>query len=120
VAEISLHFLQITMNNSTIEAAVHRIADQLRRGLDPESIYLFGSHARGDAGPNSDLDFLVVVRESDKPRSKRACAARKVVNDRSISKDIVVMTREEWRRGLKVVASLPSTVTREGKLLYER
>lgn len=103
-----------------VKTAQNRIVDQLRRGLDPDAIYLFGSHSRGDAGADSDLDFLVILRESDHPRSKRAHAARKVVTDRSIAKDILVMTQEEWKRGLKVVPSLPTTVVREGTLLYER
>jgi predicted nucleotidyltransferase len=106
--------------NADLENAQNRIVAQLRQGLNPDAIYLFGSHARGDAGAGSDLDFLVVVRESDKPRSKRARDARKVVTDRSVAKDILVMTQDEWKRGLQVVASLPATVVREGKLLYER
>jgi predicted nucleotidyltransferase len=108
------------MENSNIEKVVRRISGQLRRALNPEAVYLFGSHARGDAGEESDLDFLVVVKESNQPRSKRDQEARAVVTDRSVAKDILVITLEEWRRGLKVVASLPSTVAREGKLLYER
>ncbi len=106
--------------NVDLEAAQNRIVAQLRQGLNPDAIYLFGSHARGDAGEDSDLDFLVVVRESDQPRSKRARDARAVVTDRSVAKDILVMTQEEWKRGLQVVASLPTTVVREGTLLYER
>lgn len=37
----------------------------------PLKIVMFGSHARGDAGPGSDLDILI-VEESDLPRYKRA------------------------------------------------
>lgn len=106
--------------NVETQLAQNRIVAQLRQGLNPDAIYLFGSHARGDAGADSDLDFLVIVHESDQPRSQRAQAARALVNDRSIAKDILVMTQEEWRRELQVVASLPATVVREGKLLYER
>jgi len=108
------------MNNSNIEKVARRISGQLRKALNPEAIYLFGSHARGDAGKESDLDFLVVVKESSQPQLKRAQEARAVVTERSVAKDILVFTQEEWQRGLKVVASLPSTVAREGKLLYER
>ena len=115
----AIHELSV-MLNADLETSQNRIVDQLRKGLDPDAIYLFGSHSRGDAGADSDLDFLVIVRESDQPRSKRAQAAREVVTDRSVAKDILVMTQEEWKRGLKVVASLPTTVVREGKLLYER
>lgn len=105
---------------TNIETALTTIVTQLRNGLNPEAIYLFGSHARGDAGADSDVDLLVVVGESSQPRHRRAQQARAIANDRSVAKDILVFTRQEWERGLKVVASLPTTVTREGRLLYER
>ena len=108
------------MNRADLENAQNRIVAQLRQGLNPDAIYLFGSHARGDAAADSDLDFLVVVPTSDQPRSKRARYAREAVTERSVAKDILVLTQEEWKRGLQVVASLPTTVVREGKLLYER
>ncbi|MCL5102811.1 MAG: nucleotidyltransferase domain-containing protein [Armatimonadetes bacterium] len=31
--------------------------------MDPERVYLFGSHARGTARENSDVDLLVIERE---------------------------------------------------------
>lgn len=103
-----------------VETALHITITQLRKGMNPDAIYLFGSHARGDAQPDSDLDLVVLIGTSDQPRYKRAQQARKVATDRSIAKDILVYTHKEWERGLKVAASLPTTVVREGKLVYER
>jgi uncharacterized protein len=40
-----------------IEQMVRRIVEQFH----PERVILFGSHARGDAGPDSDVDLLVVM-----------------------------------------------------------
>ena len=102
------------------ERALENIVGQLRVGMDPEAIYLFGSHARGDANPDSDLDLLVVVENSDLPRHQRAQEARRLAGEKSVSKDILVLTRSEWTRGRRVVCSLPTTVAREGRLLYER
>ncbi len=45
---------------------VRRIVHRFR----PERIILFGSHARGDAGPDSDVDLLVVM--SRRPRAQSA------------------------------------------------
>jgi predicted nucleotidyltransferase len=39
--------------------------------VQPEKIVLFGSRARGDARPSSDLDLLVIA-ESDEPRFRRS------------------------------------------------
>src|SRR5438067_2035271 len=45
----------------TTEQALAEITRRLVVFYRPEKIYLFGSFARGDAGPDSDLDFLVVL-----------------------------------------------------------
>jgi predicted nucleotidyltransferase len=59
------------------------IDEMTRRLVDfyhPVRIYLFGSEARGEAGPDSDLDFLVVVPDDTpefmKPREFRVAEAR--------------------------------------------
>ena len=40
-------------------ADIQRMARRIVRLFDPERVILFGSHARGEAGPDSDVDFLV-------------------------------------------------------------
>jgi uncharacterized protein len=97
---------------------VQLIADQLRRAMYPEKIYLFGSYARGDAGPDSDLDFLAVVTDSSMSRYERALQARSHVDSTSFPLDIVVLTKKEWESEKRVVCSLSSTVLREGICLY--
>ena len=44
-------------NKKIIEALVRRIADEVH----PLRILLFGSAARGNMGPDSDIDLLVVM-----------------------------------------------------------
>jgi uncharacterized protein len=39
----------------------------IAREFHPERIILFGSHARGDAGPDSDVDLLVLMRGNGRP-----------------------------------------------------
>jgi predicted nucleotidyltransferase len=39
------------------------MAERIVREYDPVKIILFGSHARGEAGPDSDIDVLVVLPE---------------------------------------------------------
>ena len=55
------------------------IAEITRRLVDyyhPERIYLFGSAARGDGGPDSDLDFCVVLPDEAPPAFYRPGAHR--------------------------------------------
>jgi predicted nucleotidyltransferase len=93
------------------------IAQRLHHGLAADEVYLFGSHARGEGTPDSDLDFLVVVPQSSKSRYERAVAALRAAGDVPFPKDIIVLTRAEWEKELKAPCSLSSTVLREGILL---
>ncbi len=100
----------------TIDAITRRLIDFYQ----PVRIYLFGSAARGDSGPDSDLDFCVVLPD-DAPES--------LYRDRSIHKrfwglqaavDVVRLPCSDFdARAAHVVASLPATILREGKLLYD-
>lgn len=92
--------------------------DQLATALAPQEIHLFGSHARGDATADSDIDLMVVVESSDEPRYRRATRAYRAATDHSRPRDILVWTRDEWARGLSNPASLPATIAREGRRLY--
>ncbi|MCX6377034.1 MAG: nucleotidyltransferase domain-containing protein [Armatimonadetes bacterium] len=99
------------------------IVDTVVKSVDPEQVYVFGSHARGEAGENSDLDLLIVEREGFGPtRSRRREMARiwRLLAPFRIPKDILVYSVDEvqrWRDGRNHVIS---HALREGKLLYER
>ncbi|TKB92090.1 MAG: nucleotidyltransferase domain-containing protein [Nitrospira sp.] len=99
-------------------SVVGKIVQRLVSALSPERIYLFGSQARGDAGPDSDYDFLVVVRTSTLPRYRRDQAAFDALLGIGVAKDVLVLTHDEFERQRTVVCSLPATVEREGMLLY--
>ncbi len=103
----------------TLPAEARAIGRRLTDALRADHVYVFGSHARGDAGPDSDLDFLVVVPKSEKSRYQRAVEARGLVRDIRVPKDIIVLTRADWESDLQVVCSLASTVHREGIRLDE-
>ena len=59
----------------TTDPVIEQIVHRLVAALAPERIYLFGSQAREDAGPDSDYDLLVVVPTSALPRYRRDQAA---------------------------------------------
>lgn len=94
------------------------IVGRLVKTLAPESIHLFGSQARGDAGPESDYDLLVVIGTSLLPRYRRDQIAFEALDGVGVAKDVIVLTRDEFEKQRHVVCSLPATVEREGVLLY--
>jgi len=53
------------------EQDIKQVDERLGQTIDAESVILFGSHARGDAGAHSDVDLLIVA-ESEQPRFKRS------------------------------------------------
>lgn len=84
-----------------------------------ERVILFGSHARGEAGVDSDLDILVVA-ESDQPRHKRSRELYRRVRPRHVALDILVFTPAEVARAMKTDVSFISQAMNEGKTLYVR
>lgn len=86
--------------------------------MNAEAVWLFGSAATETTDADSDIDLLAIVAQSNEPRYRRAQNAHRILADIRVPKDVIVLTREEWESQLRVVASLPSAVVREGILLY--
>lgn len=100
------------------DSALTEIIRRLVEAYRPERIYLFGSHARGEAGPDSDYDLLVVVPDSTPPERQRSRLAYEALWGTGTATDVLVWTRNAFESRLHLRASLPSTVLSEGRLLY--
>ena len=98
--------------------ALAQIVERLIRAYEPERIYLFGSMARGDAGPDSDFDLLLVVPDEAEPARRRSRLAYETLRGTGTAADILVVTRTDFDSRLHVLASLAATVAREGMLLH--
>ena len=98
--------------------ALRPIVERLIAAYQPERIYLFGSKARGDYGPDSDFDLMVIVPDDASPARKRSWLAYDVLRGTGTAADVLVWTRSAFESRLHLVASLPATVIREGKLLH--
>lgn len=97
------------------------LAEVVRRlvaAFQPERIYLFGSVARGEAGPDSDYDLLIVVPDDTPPARKRSRLAYEVLRGTGAAADVLVCTHSYFERRRSLRASLPGTVLREGRLLH--
>jgi uncharacterized protein len=104
----------------TREEAIREITRRLVDFYRPERIYLFGSAARGDHGPDSDLDFCVVVPDDAPEGILRTGEIYNRLRAMGFPKDVVPWRRSDFdSRAAHVAASLPATVLREGILLYD-
>ncbi len=96
--------------------------DIIRRIVDafhPSRVVLFGSHARGEATEDSDVDLMVEM-ESDLPAGRRAAQVYGLFHPRRWPMDIVVYTPAEAAQQRTQRYSLLSEIERTGKVLYER
>ncbi len=100
------------------DPALSEIVRRLVEAYEPEEVYLFGSRARGDTGPDSDYDLLVVVPDEAPPSRKRSRLAYERLWGTGTGADVLVWTKGRFDSRLHLKASLPATVLREGKLLY--
>jgi predicted nucleotidyltransferase len=101
------------------EELLQTIATRIAEAIRPQKIILFGSWARGERDPHSDIDLLV-IQESDLPRPQRYAQVRRLFWGMGIPMDILVYTPEEFARYQSVPGSFTHTVTREGRVLYAR
>ncbi len=104
----------------TDDQVLAEMVRRLREAFQPERIYLFGSKARGDTGPDSDYDLLIVVPDEASPERKRSRLAYQALRGTHTAADVLVWTKEAFDSRLHLPASLPAIVVREGKLLYAR
>ena len=103
------------MNNELIATMTEHIV----RDFDPVQIILFGSHARREAPPQSDVDLLVIFSEIADKR-KAAVDSRRGLAGLPVAKDILVTTSEELARQRDWVGTVLRSAQREGEILYER
>jgi uncharacterized protein len=108
-----------TMTESETSDCIAEMVDRIVRQFDPIRVILFGSHARGEATRDSDVDLLVVLPEVD---DKRAAAVRirRALADAPLAKDILVTTPEEIECRGDTIGWILRPALREGRVLYER
>lgn len=102
------------------EGLLEEITRRLIAEFEPEAIYLFGSHAWGEPGENSDLDILILVTGEALPTHQDFVRAHHSLSGLGIPIDVLVKTWTQFDRFRPVRASLDYKIDREGRLLYER
>lgn len=102
-----------------LTAVLDEMVRRIVKECDPEKIILFGSYARGHAGPGSDVDLMVVTRHGE-TRRKVAGDLYHALGGLGVSKDIIVVRPEDVERYRHVVGTIIHPAVRDGKTLYER
>ena len=98
----------------------HQVLDEIVRRIvevaQPDKIIMFGSAARGEMGPNSDVDLLVV--KSNVHRRQTAQAIYMNLAGVGQAVDVVVVTPKDIERYKDSFALVIEPALREGKVIY--
>ena len=107
----------------TAVSAVHEKVNEMVRRIvqrfTPDKIILFGSYASGTAGPDSDVDLLVVMRV-DGSKRQRAVELHGLLAGMGVPKDLIVVTPEDCVQYRDIPGTVIASALREGKILYDR
>ena len=105
-----------------VEEYIKFLATKIVEKINPEKIILFGSYANGTSNLNSDIDILVILKDSTLPRHKRTGNLYVEMKDyyTNYSLDFVVYTEAEVNKWANVSLAFITSTIKKGKILYER
>jgi len=103
----------------SVKAEIREMVRRIVKQFHPDKIILFGSHARGNVGPDSDVDLLVVM-PVDGSKFHKTVEIRGALHDIDAPKDVIVTTPADFAWRSKAVGTIEYPAAREGKVLYER
>jgi len=109
----------VAIKQASAREQIREMVDRIVARFHPDRIILFGSHARGEAGADSDVDLLVIMPLAGSRREK-AIEIGVAVHDILVPKDILVTTPQDFERRKDIVGTIERPAAREGKVLYAR
>src|SRR5579859_817719 len=95
---------------------VQEVTARIVAHFHPKRIIAFGSYARGEQGPDSDLD-LIVEMETDRPFFERSVDIQAIFGLRDWAMDLLVYTPSEYAEQKAIWGTLISLVDSEAKVL---
>jgi uncharacterized protein len=107
-----------TAKKRTVQEQIDRMVQRIVKKFHPERIILFGSQARGDAGPDSDIDLLVVM-DFEGRKFDKELELRGVVRGEAMPVDILITKPADFAWRKDVTGTIEWPAFREGKVLYD-
>jgi len=107
----------------TVDSIIEDIVKAIVEASDPDRIILFGSAARGETGPDSDVDLLVIEKESSfqgRSRWSESSRIRRALWRFPVPIDVLLFTPEEVEKWKDSTNHVIARSMREGRVLYDR
>lgn len=99
---------------------IEEVKKRLISVYKPLEIYIFGSYAWGHPDEESDLDLLVVVDHFESDRYRTLVAGHEALMDVDLSKDLIVLSKEEFDKYSDDPRRIYYKIKRQGKRIYAR
>ena len=94
------------------------ILEALKKEFNPCRVFLFGSRTSGNSRVDSDYDFVVVVKETEKTRIENMRKARSLIREiAQVSADVFVYDQKEFDTYKSELSSVPETALNTGREL---
>jgi uncharacterized protein len=100
-----------------VTPGIQEFADQIAARFSPERVILFGSHARNEEGPDSDVDILVVL-DHNTDNIEKAVEIR-IALDAAFPLDLFVRRPKDIDERLKMRDYFIREIFEQGKTLYD-
>ena len=113
VSDVRQQPADATLDPRVLEEIVRRVVEVAR----PERIILFGSAARGQMGPHSDVDLLVIANVEDRSAVTARIYGR--LRGEHAAVDVIVVTPDDVARYGDSHALVIKPALREGRVVYE-
>ncbi len=99
------------------ERLLDEVIGRVLTSIDATQIVLFGSAARGTWSPESDLDLLVLVPETEVTRTNQV-KVRTALRGLGVAVDVVLMTTSRFEETKDIIGGLAYPASREGEVIY--
>ena len=107
-----MDYLDAMTNESLVAEAGRRLAE----AAPDARVILFGSHARGDAGPDSDLDLLVIEPAVPRRRAESA-RLRRELRSLEVPLDVIVVSADHVAQWGSIEGTMVHEALREGRTI---
>jgi predicted nucleotidyltransferase len=114
--------IQYTYNLIEVKEYIQTLTSTIVEKINPEKVILFGSYAYGNPTFKSDIDLLVILKDSPLSRTERTGLLYNEMKDyyTNFSIDFIVYTELEVNKWANAELAFITSVIKKGKILYER